>query len=76
MIAARLGQLDHPHRRRRATLSTRSALQRGFQLPASRWGRVPRPADGIKREARPCLAAIAFHLEPAQAAVEALADCG
>jgi len=40
MIAARLGQLDHPHRRRRATLSTRSAPQRGLS---------PRPADGSSR---------------------------
>ena len=33
-------QLDHPHRRRRATLSTRSAPQRGLS---------PRPADGSSR---------------------------
>jgi hypothetical protein len=38
----------------------RQALQRGFQLPDRR---VPRPADDIQREARPCPAAIAFHLE-------------
>jgi hypothetical protein len=45
------------------------AFQRSFQLP---YRRIPRPADGIKRQARPRLAAIALHLEPAQAAVEAL----
>jgi hypothetical protein len=33
---ARLGQLDHPHRRRRTTLTTRPALQRGLKLPDRR----------------------------------------
>jgi hypothetical protein len=36
--------------------------------------RTRRPADGIERQARSCLAAIAPHLEPAQTAVEALTD--
>jgi hypothetical protein len=66
MIAARLGQLDHPHRRR----------ERPFDKICTSARLVPRPADGSSRQARPRPAAIAFHLEPAQAAAEALPDHG
>ena len=68
---ARLGQFDHPHRRCVAPLPTRPALQRGFQLPDRR---IPRPADGVQRQARPGLVAIALHLEPAQTAAKTLTD--
>src|ERR1700722_13607082 len=68
---ARLGQLNHMHRRRIATLAARSAFQCRFKFPD--W-RIPRPADGIERKARPRLTAIALHLEPAESAIETLRD--
>jgi hypothetical protein len=54
-----------------AALPAGAALQRGPELPDRR---VPRPTDGLQRQARPHLAAIAFDLHPAKAAVEALPD--
>ena len=43
------------------------------RLPASRLGVSRGPADGVKRQARSRPAPIAFDLEPAQAAIDALA---
>ena len=54
-----------------ATLLARSAFQRGPELPD--W-RVSRPADGVERQARSRLAAVAFHIQPPKPAVEALPD--
>ncbi len=68
---ARLGQLDHAHRRRVAAFSARSAFQRRFKLPDRR---VVRPADGIKRNAGAGFTAIAFDIEPAEPATQALSD--
>src|ERR1700754_1556423 len=62
-------ELDHVHRRGVTPLSAGPAFQRGLKLPDRR---VPRPADGIERQACPRLAAVALDLQPAQAAVEAL----
>lgn len=53
------------------TLPAGPTLQRGLQLPDRR---VARPAEGIQREARPGLTAVALDLKPAQAAVDALPD--
>ena len=68
---ARLGQLDHVHRRRIAAPPARPALQRGLELPERR---VARPADRVERQACAGLAAVAFHFEPAEPAMEALRD--
>jgi hypothetical protein len=57
--------------RRVAAFLAGPAFQGGFQLPD--W-RVPRPADGIERQAGAGLTAIVFDLDPAQPAVEALRD--
>jgi hypothetical protein len=43
-------ELYHVHRRRVAALPARSALQRGLKFPDRR---IPRPADGIERQAHP-----------------------
>jgi hypothetical protein len=67
----RLGQLDHVDRRSVATLPTGPTFERRFQLPQRR---VAWPADGIQRQARARLAPIALHFQPAETAVEALAD--
>ena len=69
---ARCGQLDHVHRRRVAAFLARSTFQRRFQLPDRR---IARSAYRIQRKACAGLAAIAFDLEPAEAAIEALTNC-
>ncbi len=46
-------------------------FQRSLQLPERR---VARSADGVERQTRPRLAAIALDLQPAQSAVNALPD--
>ena len=58
----RRGQLDHVHRRSVAALPAGPAFQRGLELPDRR---ILRPADSTKRQARPGLAPVALHLEPA-----------
>ena len=58
-----LRKLDHVDGRRVAALFARPAFQRGLELPDRR---VPRSANGIERQAGPGLAAIAFHLKPAE----------
>jgi hypothetical protein len=68
---ARLGQLDHVHRRRVAAFLARPAFQRRLKFPD--W-RIPRPADVGERQAGARLTALALDLEPAQPAVEALRD--
>src|SRR5947209_15174943 len=68
-----LRQLDHVHRRRIAALAAVAAFQRRFQFPQRR---VARAADGVERQACAGLAAVALHFQPAQSAVEALADRG
>jgi len=67
----RFRQLDHVHRGRMASLAARAAFQRGLELPERS---VAGAADGIQRQARPRLAAIAFDLEPAEPAVDTLSD--
>ena len=52
-------------------LLARPALQRRLKLP---YRRIPWPTDRIEREARTRLAAIAFDIEPAQPATEALCN--
>src|SRR5437016_3089683 len=68
---ARFRQLDHVHRRRVAAVAARPAFQRRFEFPDRR---LARPADGIERQARAGLAALALDLEPAKPAIEALPD--
>src|SRR5712675_2990031 len=68
---ARPGQLDHVHRRLVAALAARAAFQRRLQFPDRR---IARPADRVERQARAGLAAVAFDLEPAKPAIEALPD--
>jgi hypothetical protein len=68
---ARLRQLDHVHRRRVAAFAAGAAFQRRFQLPDRR---ILRPADGIERQARAGLAAVALDLEPGEPAIDALPD--
>jgi len=65
----RLRQLDHVHRRRVAAFSAGAAFQRRFEFPDRG---IARPADGVERQARAGLAAVAFDLEPAKPAIEAL----
>jgi hypothetical protein len=48
-----LRQLDHVNRRRVSPRPAGPAFQGGFQLPDRR---IPRPADGIERQARTGLA--------------------
>src|SRR6266481_6846582 len=65
------GQPDQVHRRRVSGGGAGAAFERRFQLPDRR---IARPADGIERQARAGLAAVAFDLEPAKPAIEALPD--
>jgi hypothetical protein len=64
-------QLDHVNWRRKSRGPARPAFQRRFEFPD--W-RVARTADMFKRNAGACFAAVAFHLQPAVTAVEALRD--
>ena len=66
---ARLRQLDHVHGWSVAAFPARSAFQRCFELPQRR---VAWPADGIERQARSRVAAVALNLQPAEPAIEAL----
>jgi hypothetical protein len=66
-----LGQLDHADWRLVAARAAGPASERRLQLPDRR---VTRPADSIQRQARPCLASTALDLQPAIAAVQALAN--
>jgi len=67
-----LRELNHANRRRIARRPTGSTFQRGLYFPSRR---ISRPTDVGGRQARPGLAAMALDLEPAQPAVDALADC-
>ena len=64
-------QLDHADRRLVATCAAGPASEGRLQLPDRR---ITRPADGIKRQARPCFTSAAFDLQPTRTAIQALAD--
>src|ERR1700736_3243985 len=57
-----LRQHDHMHRRRVSPRPAGPAFQRGFELPDRR---IPRPADGIERQARAGLAGRCISLKRA-----------
>src|SRR5438270_9437512 len=66
-----LGQLDHADGRLIAARAAGPASKGRLQLPD--W-RIMRPPNSIQRQARSCLAATAFDLQPAVTTVQALAD--
>ena len=66
-----LGQPDHVHRRPIARRPAGSAAERAFQFPDRR---LAGAEDGVERKAGAGFAALAHHLEPAIAAIEALRD--
>src|SRR6185437_6656950 len=68
-----LCQPDHVDLRRILQRPEGSAFQCCFQFP---YRRVARTANGIERQAGAGLAAVAHHLQPTIAGIEALRDCG
>lgn len=60
-------------KRRRVAAFLHEAFQCGFKPPDRS---IPRPVDVGERNARASLAAVAFDLEPAKSAIEALSDRG
>src|SRR3954470_18061148 len=67
-----LRQLDHVYGRLVALGTAGPAPERGFELPDRRVARTP---NGIERNARASLAALAFDFQPTVTAVQALGYC-